>query len=67
MVFHVLRKAGFEEGAEGDGENLKFESNNSSAAVLFETDMTRLDMARYATWCTRSSRGWVHKEFFTMY
>ena len=41
MVFDVLRKAGFEEGAEGDGENLKFESNNSSAAVLFETDMTR--------------------------
>lgn len=41
LVFDVLRKAGFEEGAEGDGENLKFESNNSSAAVLFETDMTR--------------------------
>lgn len=41
VVFDVLRKAGFEEGAEGDGENLKFESNNSSAAVLFETDMTR--------------------------
>lgn len=34
---------------------------------LFCLKQIWLDMARYATWCTRSSRGWVHKEFFTMY
>ena len=33
--FDVSRKAGFEEGAEGDGENLKFGSNNSSLRSLF--------------------------------